>query len=155
MRQMMARRAWAAVLFLSIGIGIAACGGGDDPVEADPAVAPFVGTWDADSLTLTHDTIVANILENGGEFFITVEPSGQYTATLVAFGQPSPEIGQLTVVDGSTLRLTPTYPAGPSSTSSYFFAAPDSLILDGSTEFDFNFDGTPEPAEAHFELTLR
>lgn len=145
----------AGILYVAVATAIAACGGNDDPVKPDPAVAPFVGTWDADSLTLTHDTIVADILDNGGEFFITVEPSGQYTATLVAFGQPSPEVGQLTVVNGSTLRLTPTYPPGPSATSSYFFAAPDSLILDGETEFDFNFDGEPEPADAHFELKRR
>ena len=133
---------------------LASCGG-DDGVQADPAVAPFVGTWDADSLTMTNVanlTQVANVLDFGS-FFITVEPSGQYTANLTVLGTPFPEIGQLTVIDGSTLTLTPT--GGPVSTGEYFFAAPDSLILEGASDFDFNLDGTPESAIAHFELTRR
>jgi hypothetical protein len=142
------------VLFAMVALG-GACGG-DDPVEPDPAVAPFVGTWQADSLTISAlppDMTVANILGVGGSFFITVESSGQYTASLEILGQSSPEIGQLTVLSGSTLRLTPTTPPGPSVVATYFFARPDSLILDGPTEFDFNNDGTPEDAQAHFELT--
>jgi hypothetical protein len=156
----MARRsvvcAWAAWALLSV---VAACGG-EDPVEVDPAVAPFVGTWDADSLTLTNaaDTMtVANVLDTlfNGSFFITVEPSGQYTANLTVLSLSSPEIGQLAVIDGSTLTLTPTVPPGPVATAEYLFAAEDSVILDGTTEFDFNLDGTPELALAHFELKRR
>jgi hypothetical protein len=153
----MARRsvvcAWAAWALLSV---VAACGG-EDPVEVDPAVAPFVGTWDADSLTMTlvaNPDTVANILDFGS-FFITVEPSGQYTANLTVLSQSFPEIGQLAVIDGSTLTLTPTVPPGPVATAEYLFAAEDSVILDGATEFDFNLDGTPELALAHFELKRR
>jgi hypothetical protein len=138
--------------------GVLVACGGDDPVQPDPAVAPFVGTWDADSLTITNTdpdtTIVANILEFGS-FFITVEESGQYTATLTFAGSAIPEIGQLSV-SGSTLTMTPSYPAGRSpATSTYSFSSDDYLIMDGPTEFDFNLDGTPEDAEAHFELQRR
>ena len=35
------------------------------------------------------------------------------------------------------------------------FDGPDRLILDGDTEFDFNLDGTSEPATAHFDLRQR
>jgi hypothetical protein len=35
------------------------------------------------------------------------------------------------------------------------FATPDSLVLDGATEFDFNLDGADEPAQAHLELVRR
>ena len=35
------------------------------------------------------------------------------------------------------------------------FDGPDRLILDGDTEFDFNLDGTSEPATAHFDLRRR
>ena len=88
-------------------------------------------------------------------FFIVVEPSGQYTATLEAFGNPYVEQGQLDVLGSSTFRQRPTLPAGPPVTSSYMFAAPDSLILDGETEFDINQDGTSETVDVHFELTRR
>jgi DNA-binding beta-propeller fold protein YncE len=150
----MARRmlGWAAVLMVAVG---AACGGGDGGTDVDPGIAPFVGTWDADSLTVTNaanDTVVANVLDFGS-FFITVEPSGQYTATLTVLGQANPEIGQLSIINGSTLSLTPTFPAGrPAATATYVFQSEDYLILDGTTDFDFNQDGTPEAAFAHFEL---
>jgi hypothetical protein len=141
-------------LAISLGAALAVACGGDQGPEVDPLVAPFVGTWDADSLTVrnlaTSDT--ANVLEFGS-FFITVQPSGQYTATLTVYRQANPEIGQLGVISGSTLSLTPTFPAGrPVATATYSFVAADRLIMDGATEFDFNLDGTPEDAQAHFEL---
>ena len=149
----MLRKVLGGVATVLVVVLTGACG--EDPIEADPAVTPFVGTWDADSLTLISDASppdTANLL-TFGSFFITVEPSGQYTATLTVLGQPSPEIGQLGVVNGSTLTLTPSFPAGrPVGTSAYVFQADDYLILDGPTEFDFNLDGTAEPAQAHFEL---
>ena len=73
-------------------VGIAACG--SDPVAVDPAVAPFVGTWDAVVLTVIADAppnIVADVLATGGSFWISVEPSGQYTATLEFIGLFSSE----------------------------------------------------------------
>ncbi len=134
---------------------VAACGG-DDGVQPDPAVAPFVGTWDATVFTVMADAppqTTADVLSLG-DFYITVEPSGQYTATLAIVGV-SPEIGQLTVV-GSTIVLDPTVPAtAPTATSNYVFTADDYLVLDGPTEFDFNFDGTDEAAHAHIELQRR
>jgi len=136
-------------------VALAACGG-EGGVEPDPAVAPFVGTWDATVFTVTSDAnpqLVADILSLGA-FHITVEPSGQYTATLEIVGIP-PEIGQLTVI-GSTIRLDPTTPASaPTATSSYVFLSADRLVLDGPTEFDFNFDDIDEPAQAHIELQRR
>lgn len=136
---------------------VAGACGGDDPVEPDPAVAPFVGTWDADSLTLTNvaePATVANVLDFGS-FFVRVEPSGQYTATLEVFGSPEVQIGQLTV-SGSTMTLTPSVPAGePPSTSTYTFVSDDYLVLEGPTDFDFNLDGTDEAAEAYFGLQRR
>lgn len=152
----MVRGVWGFSISIVAAILVAACGG-EDPMEPDPALARFVGTWDADSLTLTNDadtTVVANVLELGS-FFIIVEESGQYTATLTVSGQANPEIGQLSV-SGSTLTLTPSFPAGrPQAVSTFLFMGDDFLILDGPTEFDFNLDGTDEPAQAHFELRKR
>jgi len=134
---------------------VAACGGSGG-VEPDPAVAPFVGTWDATVFTVMADAppqTTADVLSLG-DFYISVEPSGQYTATLAIVGV-SPEVGQLTVV-GSTIVLDPSVPAtAPTATSSYVFTADDYLVLDGPTEFDFNFDGTDEAAHAHIELQRR
>jgi len=152
----MVRGAHGWMMFVLV-TGFAAGCGEDDPAAPDPELSRFVGTWDADSLTVAAeppDTTVANVLDLGS-FFITVEASGQYTATLEVLGQANPEIGQLSV-SGSTLTLTPTFPAGrPVATATFSFPAEDFLILDGPTEFDFNLDGTDEPAQAHFELKRR
>jgi hypothetical protein len=141
-----------------IGVGmaaaLAACG--TDPAGPDPALAPFVGTWDAVAFTVTGDAppnTVANILQLG-PFWITVEPSGQYIATL-EFLTGFPVFGQMTVESGSALTLNPTNPAGPPEPSVYVFATADSLIMDGPTQFDFNLDGTDEAAQAHLEIVRR
>jgi hypothetical protein len=133
----------------------AACGSGTG-VEIDPAVAPFVGTWDATEFTVTSQADPGTVVDvlSLGEFHITVEPSGQYTASLAILGIP-PEIGQLSV-SGNTLTLDPTTPAtAPTATSTYSFTSADYVVLDGPTEFDFNLDGTDEAATAHIELQRR
>lgn len=149
----MVRRAVGRLVLLVGAALVMACGGDQGP-QVDPRVEAFVGTWVADSLTVKNNadtTVVANILDFGS-FFITVEASGTYTATLTVYGQANPEIGRLTVINSGTLTLTPTFPTGrPVATASYAFVG-DRLILDGATEFDFNLDGTPEAAQAHFEL---
>jgi hypothetical protein len=131
----------------------AACG--EDPIEADPSVAPFVGLWEADSLTMTSDadtTMVDNLIAQGGFFTLSVEPSGQYTATIGLIGATSVEIGDLDVL-ASALQLNRTFPPPPaSSVSTFVLVSDDFLILDGPSEYDFNRDGLPEGAQAHIEL---
>jgi len=136
---------------------MAACG--SDTIEADPTVAAFVGTWDADSLTMTNagdTTVVANLLDFGS-FVILIEPSGQYTATLTVLGSTGVEFGDLDAnAATSTIQLNRSAPPPPAvSTSSYSFVADDYLVLDGASEFDFNLDQIPEAAQAHFELRRR
>jgi len=152
---MVRRRVGRSAIFLAAALA-AACGGDQGP-DVDPDVAPFVGVWDADSLTVSNlaSADTANVLEFGS-FFITVEASGTYTASLTVYGQANPEVGRLRVINATTLSLTPTTPPGrPVATASYTFASASRLILDGPTEFDFNLDGTPEDALAHFELQCR
>lgn len=135
---------WALMLFVAAGCG-------KDAIAVDPAVQRFVGTWDAVDFTVTGDTIVVDVLTLG-PFWISVEPSGQYTATLEFLGGFA-ELGQLSVQNSTTLTLDPS--DGPPAPSAFVFATADSLILDGATEFDFNLDGTEEPAQAHIELVRR
>jgi hypothetical protein len=145
------RLAFGAALLLATGCG--ASGG----VEPDPAVAPFVGTWDATVYEIwpeSNPAGVIDVLDAFGPFRITVEPSGQYTAALEAT-PPQVQIGKLTVI-GTTIRLDVTTPPGePSATASYSFTAEDYVVLDGSIEVDFNNDGARDPGGAHIELQRR
>jgi hypothetical protein len=133
---------------------LAGCGDDSTQVLIDPEVEPFVGTWDAVVFTVTADAppnTVVDVLTLGA-FWIAIEPSGTYTATLEFPGAP-PEIGKLTIDSGTQLTLEPN--GGDPAPSEYDFAAPDSLVLDGATEFDFNLDRTDEPGQAHIELLRR
>jgi hypothetical protein len=138
--------------FLGLALVLGGCG--TDPIGPDPALERFVGIWDAVVFTVTADDpphTVADLLSLGN-FWISVEPSGQYTATLEWLGGFA-EIGQLTVESINTLTLDAT--TAPPALSTFDFATADSLILDGATTFDFNLDGTDEPAQAHMELVRR
>jgi hypothetical protein len=131
---------------------------GSDGVQVDPAVAPFVGDWLATAMVLTsvaNPDVHPDLIEVGATFSVNIQPSGQYTAILLFSGQSQTEIGQLTVSGGS-VTLHPSFPAGAAAaTSTFSFPDADHLVLDGSTEFDFNLDGTSEAATAHVELARK
>ena len=146
----MVRRVLGGVVTVLVMGSVAACG--KSVIEADPTIAAWVGTWDADSLTMTNKadtTVVANVLDFGS-FVIVIEESGQDTATLAVSGSPGVEIGDLDII-GTTLELKRTFPPPPSTAaSSFVFTADDYVILDGDSQFDFNLDQDPEAAQAHF-----
>lgn len=155
---------WRKKATVLAAMAFAACGGSTvaPPTEA-PEVEPFVGTWDAETFRVTSDadtSIVADLLDIGGAFTLNVQASGQYTAQLSftatdSLGiQPFVEIGQLSVTDGF-VTLRPTVPAGSPASSAYTFVREDFLRLVGPTEFDFNFDEDPDPAELFAELQRR
>ena len=135
---------------------LGACGedssnGGTEP---DPAVAPFVGDWNATDFTVTsaaNAQLVEDLINLGATFDLNVQPSGRYTATLVFVGQPSVEIGDL-LVSGNTVTLMRSVPSPQTAVSTFTFVGADVLILDGPTDYDFNSDGVPEDATAHIEL---
>ena len=124
-------------------------------VEIDPAVEPLVGTWEGTAVVLTNQadtTVSLDLIEEGGTFSLVVQPSGRYTAILTIFGQPGTETGQLSV-SGNVVTLDPEIPADAPTTSGIFeLQGEDVLIVDGETEFDFNLDGTDEPADVHMEF---
>lgn len=141
---------------LALFVAVAACGGSSpsDVAAPDPAVEPFVGDWDATEFVVTSVSgdMSFDLIEATGLFTLNVQPSGSYTATLFIpdeMQQPAVENGTLSVVGGA-VRLSPNQ--GTGATSAYRFDGPDTLTLDGPTEFDFNFDGTPEPATLHVVL---
>lgn len=148
------RRIGREGLALVIAILMLGACGGDNGVEVDPAVAPFVGTWDAtvyDIWAESDPLNVIDVLTAFGPFTITVEPSGNYQAILASV-PPQVQFGRLTVV-GTTIRLDVTSPPNqPAATGSYSFTSPDYLMLDGETDIDFNNDGTRDPAGSHIEL---
>ncbi len=143
---------------------IGACGGSTTELPTDPPeIEPFVGTWDAEVFRVRSDadtTIVADLIDIGGDFTLNVQPSGQYTAQLSftatdSLGiQPFVEIGEMSVTEGF-VTLRPTVPPGSPASSAFTFVREDFLRLEGPTEFDFNLDEEPDPAQLLAELQRR
>jgi len=133
---------------------LASCG--SDGLEPDPALAPFVGDWDATKLVLTsvaNPDMHPDLIALGATFKLNVQPSGQYTAILIYAEQAATEIGTVSVA-GNTLTLHRDFPSASTSAAVYALTG-NRLTLDGDSEFDFNLDGTSEAALAHFELSRR
>ena len=135
-------------LLIVLGIvSIGAIGCGSDPIEPDFDPDFMVGDWLADSLVMTsaaNPEVVADLVALGAVFTLSVQPSGRYTAILEGFAQSSSEFGRLTV-DGASVVLMPESPPGPESRALWERVG-DSVILEGDSDFDFNLDGTTEPA---------
>ena len=138
----------AILCLLSVGLVLGACSDdGTGPAE----LQPLVGTWQATELTLTNlanpDTSV-DLIEQGATFTLSILATGQYSASLVIFGQPSQEVGSVSV-SGNQITIAPN---GGSSTTGTWILQGNTVIVDGDTEFDFNVDGIPEAATVHMEL---
>jgi hypothetical protein len=127
------------------------CGSGNGVV--DPALEPLVGSWEATTFTVRHrdEDITADVLASGASFQLVIEGSGRYTATLRAFQVDNVEKGTLTV-SGSSITFRPREPEPRDPVTSAWTLDGGVLTLDGPTDFDFNLDGTPEPALAHIEF---
>jgi len=97
-----------------------------------------------------NPTISLDLIEEGATFTLSILSTGQYSAVLSILGQSNTEVGKVEV-SGNTISITPTSPSGPPLVATFSFVG-EILVLDGSSEFDFNMDGTPEEALAHIEL---
>jgi hypothetical protein len=137
-------------------LAAAACGA-DGAVGPEEALAPFVGDWNASRFVVkskANPEIAPDLIADlDSEFSVHVEPSGGYTATLLFQEAPIVEIGQLEV-DGQDLVFHVAIPEARTTRSRFTFAG-SRLTLVGDSEFDYNFDGTPEPAEVTIELIKR
>lgn len=71
----------------------------------------------------------------GSQFFMNVQPSGQYPATLVFQATPVIEIGLLEV-DGNDIIFHVNVPSPATNRSRYTIFA-DGMTLEGGTEFAF------------------
>jgi hypothetical protein len=139
-------------LLLLGALGLSGCS--EDGTGPKPELAPLVGKWRAAAMVLTNSanpSVSVDLIQEGATFTLSILSTGAYSASLTAFGQTNSEIGTIRV-NGNQVTITPTSPPGPALAATFEFVG-TLLVLDGDTAFDFNLDGTPEPALAHIELT--
>jgi hypothetical protein len=144
------RRYLRRAMVAAVAVILTACSG-NKSTEPDPSLAPFVGDWTAQTMTLTdkaNPDVHPDLIALGATFTLNVQASGQYTAILLYASQASTEIGNLEV-SGQTVTLHETFPSSSTTAGTFSFQGDDQFTLDGDSEFDFNLDGTMEPALAH------
>jgi hypothetical protein len=125
----------------------------DSGTGPDKALEPLVGAWEAETLIMTNQanpSISVDLIEQGATFTLSILSTGQYSASLSAFGGANTEAGEVSV-SGNQITITPTNPPGPPQVSTWSFQG-KSLVLDGESEFDFNQDGETEASFAHMVL---
>lgn len=103
--------------------------------------------------SLADPDVSPDITEFGATFTLSVQPSGRYLAILEGFGQASSESGTLTI-DGEWVVFMRELPS-PDESRARWERIGSSVILEGDTEFDFNLDGTAEPATLRTTLVPR
>ena len=78
--------AWTLLQILALVAVITSCGG-DTAVEPDNDLEFLVGDWDATRFVVqskANPEVAPDLIGGlGAQFFMNVQPSGQYTATLV------------------------------------------------------------------------
>ena len=97
------------------------------------------------------DQVSIDLIQLGGTFDLNIQPSGSYTAILIYAGLGQTEMGTISAT-ANMVTLNREFPSRENEVSAYQFVGDTVLILDGDTEFDFDFDGQEDPALAHFEL---
>ena len=154
MRRQSARlmRDWAWKLGIAVLLSGWLHGCSSDGVTPNPSVAALVGDWTADSLVLTsvaNPDVSVELIATGATFALNVQPSGQYTAILIAGGKSSTEIGWLST-SGAAITLQRTFPSADSTTGTYAQSG-DRLTIDGRTDYEF-VHGVKEAATEHLVL---
>jgi hypothetical protein len=120
---------------LALAVALAACSDADlvGPVTA---LEDLAGNWKAvrmDAANPLQPGSTIELVSTGVQFFINIQPSGLYTATLTFDGGASTEIGRL-VVDGDEIVLNREYPSLDVSRAAFTLTG-DVLIISGETEF--------------------
>jgi len=145
----------APLALASLVSGTGGCGGDDSTGPlADPDF--MVGEWMAESMVVTskaNPEVSSDITELGATFTLSVQPSGRYTAILAGFGRSSSESGTLTMEGQEVvfMRQLPT----PGDSRARWERAGSTVTISGDTDFDFNGDGTAEPATLRTVLVPR
>jgi len=143
-----------SILLLALVLG---CSSDSGLGPGDPVLDEMAGVWDAREFTVTSVAVPSlsfDVVALGGSFRLDIEPSGRYAGSLMLEGVSQTELGVIEV-DGGTLIQTPTNPPGDPVTIEWGMPDDNTLLLDGETEFDFNFDGQTEPARVYIDLERR
>ena len=159
MRRILLPVALGTVVALCLGLAPGCSDDDDKSTEPDLlTVADFAGSWNATKfLVKSQDNplIQFDLITVGGSASWDAGTDGAFTGQAVIPSEPPddpitlPLAGTFTLVDQqhATVTFIPEYPPMFTSFTAEFTLTEDTLeILDANTSFDFDGDGTEEPA---------
>ncbi len=136
------------ILKVFVPVLVIGTGCGSDPISVDPD--SIAGTWDAITYAYLESSDIDNLVEligEGASYTITFTSSGTYTSSYRdPTGETDSEAGAYTISSDDVIALL----ASGEDEPVLFFATrqEDRLSLQtGLAEWDFDGDGTPEPAQ--------
>ncbi|MBI4538531.1 MAG: hypothetical protein HY704_03345 [Gemmatimonadetes bacterium] len=142
----------SALAILLVSALLAAACAGDHGVA--PELAPLVGTWNARSAVFTNrqnpQQSIDIVRELRATLTMDIRADARATLTLVAFGQATTQTGQVRIEAGQ-LVLRADDPSRPDERWSLQLQA-NTMTLDGESLWDFNQDGSAEPASLHLVM---
>ena len=121
---------------------------------AGPSVADLEGTWDGTRflfISMPSEADSVDVLGDGGRLTLIIDDDGSY-ALAVAQPDELPALENGTVfIDEGRLILISDSPMDDPMVFDFELVA-DTLFLEGNSEYDFDDDGTDDPARIEAEL---
>jgi hypothetical protein len=142
-----------ASFFLAFSL-VASCS--DTGTEPKKELAPLVGVWDAQVLSVPNPddpSQTIDLVQEGASYALSVLSTGQYTAVFDLIVLQGHEAGTIEI-SGDGITMTPTIPPGSVMSGDWMFQG-DTLIVDAFRELDYDGDGEEELVFLHFELIAR
>jgi hypothetical protein len=138
-----------AIALLGVGVGVVACG---DDAPGDP----IYGTWEvtqSEYVSATEPPVMVDLIAAGGSGSLELNADASYDATIVPPGGASEHSTGTWSFTESTLSLRES---GSAVTWTFDRVIEgDMMVLAGADAgYDFDGDGTPEPATWNVTLTL-
>lgn len=111
----------------------------------------IAGNWKATTANFYHDTLFFDVIAEGGSVSLAIETNGRFTFTIKLPEEPDDvSAGQLGF-DEEWLAIG--YDEYPGEYEYFFIELANGILtLRGQTEFDFEGDGTDEPASVDLIL---
>jgi hypothetical protein len=137
------------LIFAPVALAVLSCGGTDEP-----SIASVSGLWTATRLeyvSVADPAVKVDVIAAGGTATIDLNDNGMYTAVITPPGAAPETTTGTWSYTADTFTLVET---GSSGNMTFDMSlGNDAMTLTGAdTEFDFNDDGTDEPAKLNISL---
>ncbi len=121
------------------------------------SVSDISGNWTATEANFfnvsTEPIQVVDVVEEGGNVTLTIQSNGRFTLNIMESGEPNTRSSGDLCFDEDLLVVR--FDGDAADDYEFFriqFNGTNSLSISGATDFDFNGDGTPEPADIGLAL---